>query len=65
VDTPETYGLPSKPKLASRNLWPSSAFSVVGALAIGALGFLGFRQRRMNGGNGQSAIGNGDTRAGA
>ena len=52
VDTPETYGLPSKPKLASRNLWPSSAFSVVGALAIGALGFLGFRQRRMNGNHG-------------
>jgi formate dehydrogenase iron-sulfur subunit len=52
VDKPEVYGLPENPKLPSRNLWPSSGWSVLGAAAIGFLGFLGFRQRRMGKGNG-------------
>ncbi|MBI2760968.1 MAG: 4Fe-4S dicluster domain-containing protein [Chloroflexi bacterium] len=47
VDKPEVYGLPENPKLPTRNLLPSSALSVVGAAAIGLLGLLGFRQRRM------------------
>ncbi len=51
VDEPEVYGLPEKPKLPSRNLWPSSALSAVGAAVIGVLGVLGFRQRRMIGGS--------------
>jgi formate dehydrogenase iron-sulfur subunit len=49
MDKPEVYGLPDKPKLGSRNLWPGSTFSIIGAAAIGLLGLLGFRQRRMNG----------------
>jgi len=28
VDKPEVYGLPADPKMPSRNLWPSSLFSI-------------------------------------
>ncbi len=48
VDKPEVYGLPDKPKMPSRNLLPSSAFSVVGAAVIGMLSLFGFRQRRID-----------------
>jgi len=47
VDKPEVYGLPTKPKLPSRNLIPGSAFSVIGAAVIGLLGLFSFRQRRL------------------
>lgn len=47
VDKPEVYGLPRKPKLATRNLAPSYLFSAVGAAAVGILGALSFRGRRM------------------
>ncbi len=52
IDKPAVYGLPENPKMPSRNLWPSSTFSILGAAAVGLLGFLGFRQRRMNGNSG-------------
>ncbi|HEV8634391.1 MAG TPA: 4Fe-4S dicluster domain-containing protein [Chloroflexota bacterium] len=48
VDKPETYGLPPAPKLPSRNLWPSSAFSAASAVVVGLLGLLSFRKRRMD-----------------
>lgn len=48
VDEPEVYGLPREPKLPSRNLFPSSAFSAVGAAALGVLGLVGLRKRRMD-----------------
>jgi formate dehydrogenase iron-sulfur subunit len=47
VDKPEVYGLPSDPKMPSRNLWPGSLFSVAGAAVVGVLGLFSFRQRRM------------------
>src|SRR5205085_7789841 len=46
VDKPEVYGLPSAPKLPTRNLWPSSLFSAAGALLVGFLAILGLRTRR-------------------
>ncbi|HBY94522.1 MAG: 4Fe-4S dicluster domain-containing protein [Ardenticatenaceae bacterium] len=49
VDEPEVYGLPRKPQLPSRNLVPSSIFSAAGAVLLGFLGLLSFRQRRMGG----------------
>ena len=30
IDKPEVYGLPVNPKMPSRNLWPSSLFSIGG-----------------------------------
>ena len=45
MDKPETYGLPSKPKLPSRGLLPSSLLSVVGAAILGLAGVFHFRQR--------------------
>jgi formate dehydrogenase iron-sulfur subunit len=45
VDRPEIYGLPPDPKMPSRNLRPSSLWSVLGAVAIGALGLISFRNR--------------------
>ena len=53
IDKPEVYGLPEQPKLPSRNLIPSSVFSAVGAAAVGLLGLLSFRQRRMGHANGR------------
>jgi formate dehydrogenase iron-sulfur subunit len=45
VDTPETYGLPSDPKLPSRGVLPSSLWSIVTAV-LTALGVLfAFRER--------------------
>lgn len=48
VDEPEVYGLPRNPQLPTRNLVPSSLFSMVGAAAMAFLGLLSFRQRRMD-----------------
>ncbi len=45
VDRPEVYGLPANPRLPSRNLWPSSGFSIAGALGVGLLGLLALRRR--------------------
>jgi formate dehydrogenase iron-sulfur subunit len=47
IDRPEVYGLPANPQLPSRNLWTSSGVSVVGALAVGLLGVISLRNRRM------------------
>ena len=46
VDEPEVYGLPSNPKLPSRNLASSAAGSVVGAAVVGAVGLVTLRKRR-------------------
>jgi formate dehydrogenase iron-sulfur subunit len=48
VDEPEVYGLPRNPQLPTRNLMPSSIFSIIGATVMGFLGLIGFRQRRMD-----------------
>jgi formate dehydrogenase iron-sulfur subunit len=47
VDEPEVYGLPAEPKLPSDQLAESAALSAAGAVAIGALGLLALRQRRI------------------
>jgi formate dehydrogenase iron-sulfur subunit len=47
MDAPEVYGLPAHPRLPSRNLLPSSLWSGLGALLVGVVGLLSFRQRRM------------------
>ena len=46
VDKPEVYGLPSDPKMPTRNLAPSSVWSVVGAVVVGLIGLFNFRGRR-------------------
>ena len=46
IDKPEVYGLPPDPKLPSRNLVPSSLFSMLGALFVGLIGIVGIRSRR-------------------
>jgi formate dehydrogenase iron-sulfur subunit len=46
VDEPEVYGLPSTPKLPSRNLAASSLGSAVGAAVVGAVGLVTLRKRR-------------------
>ncbi len=46
VDEPEVYGLPSQPKLPSRNLASSAAGSVVSAAVMGAVGLVTLRKRR-------------------
>ena len=48
VDEPGVYGLPENPKLPSKNAAPSTALSAAGAVALGALGMVGFRKRRMD-----------------
>jgi len=48
VDKPQVYGLPENPKLPSRNLWPSSLWSIGGAAVVGLLGMLSFRKNRMD-----------------
>src|SRR5437879_461250 len=53
-DRPEVYGLPAAPKLPSRNLVPGSLWSGVGALLVGLVGLVSFRQRRMGEGGGRS-----------
>lgn len=47
LDKPEVYGLPASPQLPSRNVVPSSVFSAAGAVIIGALGLISFRNRRV------------------
>jgi formate dehydrogenase iron-sulfur subunit len=46
VDKPEVYGLPPDPKMPTRNLKPSSAWSVLGAVLVGLAGLLSLRGRR-------------------
>ena len=48
LDEPEIYGLPSDPKLPGDNLPSGAALSTLGALAVGALGAIGLRKRRMD-----------------
>jgi formate dehydrogenase iron-sulfur subunit len=45
LDRPEVYGLPTDPKLPSRNVVPGSVWSLFGALAVGLLGIFSFRTR--------------------
>jgi len=45
VDRPEVYKLPPDPKLPSRNLVPSSLWSVLGAFAVAVIGIVNFRNR--------------------
>jgi formate dehydrogenase iron-sulfur subunit len=46
LDRPEVYGLPSEPKLPSRNLRMSSILSAAGAVVVGFLALLTLRRRR-------------------
>jgi formate dehydrogenase iron-sulfur subunit len=48
VDRPQVYGLPEAPKLPTRHLVPSSVLSALGALAMGVIGLVSFRKRRMD-----------------
>ena len=50
VDPPEVYGLPTAPKMPTRNLIPSSLFSAGGALVLALLGMVGLRKQRMDAG---------------
>ncbi len=45
VDAPEVYGLPPAPKLPTRNLWPGSFFTVLGAVLVGVAGLFHLRTR--------------------
>jgi formate dehydrogenase iron-sulfur subunit len=49
VDKPEVYGLPSDPKLPSRNLALSSIFSAASAVLVGLAAVVGLRTRRSDG----------------
>jgi formate dehydrogenase iron-sulfur subunit len=46
LDKPEVYGLPSAPKVPTRNLWRSSILSAIGAALVGLAGLLSLRGRR-------------------
>jgi len=46
VDKPEVYGLPTAPKLPTRNLWKSSFFSALSAAVIGLFGLISLRTRK-------------------
>jgi formate dehydrogenase iron-sulfur subunit len=59
VDKPESYGLPPKPTMPTRNLWTSSAWSALSAAVVGAIGLLSFRKARMDG----AALSAGETAA--
>jgi formate dehydrogenase iron-sulfur subunit len=48
LDKPEVYGLPSHPKLPSKDLPAASALGVGGAVGMAALGVVAFRKRRMD-----------------
>jgi formate dehydrogenase iron-sulfur subunit len=48
VDQPEVYGLPPKPAMPTRNLWPSAALSAVSAAVVGLISLLSFRKTRMD-----------------
>ena len=45
VDKPETYGLPSNPRLPTRNLAFSALWSTLGAVVLGLFGFFSLRTR--------------------
>jgi len=45
VDKPEVYGLPSDPKMPTRNLASASWFSALGAVLVGLIGLINFRNR--------------------
>jgi formate dehydrogenase iron-sulfur subunit len=45
VDRPEVYNLPPDPQLPSRNLGPSSVWTMLGAAIVGLLGVFSFRER--------------------
>lgn len=45
VDKPETYGLPSNPKLPTRNLVSSALRSTLGAVVLGLFGLVSLRRR--------------------
>jgi formate dehydrogenase iron-sulfur subunit len=45
VDKPEVYGLPPDPKMPTRNLASASWFSVLGAVVVGLMGLINFRNR--------------------
>jgi formate dehydrogenase iron-sulfur subunit len=45
VDKPEVYGLPPDPKMPTRNLASASWFSAFGAVLIGLMGVINFRNR--------------------
>jgi formate dehydrogenase iron-sulfur subunit len=46
VDKPEVYGLPSDPRMPTRNLAPSSLWTLLGAVVLGISGLFNFRGRR-------------------
>ncbi len=45
VDEPEVYGLPPAPKMPSRNLWPASLFTILGAVVVGLAAVFHLRDR--------------------
>ena len=46
VDKPEAYGLPSHPRLPTRNLAFSALWSTLGAVVLGLFGLFSLRTRR-------------------
>jgi formate dehydrogenase iron-sulfur subunit len=46
VDKPEVYGLPPDPKMPTRNLAAGSLFHLFGAVVVGIMGLINFRNRR-------------------
>jgi formate dehydrogenase iron-sulfur subunit len=48
MDEPEVYGLPASPELPSENLPAATFMSAAGAVALGVLGVVGLRKRRMD-----------------
>jgi formate dehydrogenase iron-sulfur subunit len=47
VDKPEAYGLPSQPRLSSRNVATGWLLGIGSGIVAGVLGFLSFRKQRM------------------
>ena len=45
VDKPEVYGLPPDPKMPTRNLDSGTWFSALGAVLVGLMGVINFRNR--------------------
>ena len=45
VDKPEVYGLPPDPKMPTRNLAAGSLFHLFGAVVVGIMGLINFRNR--------------------
>jgi formate dehydrogenase iron-sulfur subunit len=48
LDDPEVYGLPRNPQLPSRNLPAAAGLSTAGAIAMGVIGLVSLRKRRMD-----------------